>query len=155
MVEIPRSSRNKYEWDEELQAIKLDRFLFSSMVYPADNGFVPETRAKDGTRSTRWSAWTRRRFLAVALVRVVALFRMRDEKGLDDKVLCVPCEDPNWDHVERLEDLPQQLRDEIAHFFSTYTEPEGHHVTVDGWFPREEAFAVIEASRDRHRDQRA
>jgi len=80
---------------------------------------------------------------------------MSDEKGVDDKVLCVPCEDPNWDHVERLEDLPQQSRDEIAHFFSIYKEPEGHQVTVDGWFPREEALAVIQASRERHRDQRA
>jgi inorganic pyrophosphatase len=57
--------------------------------------------------------------------------------------------------MHRLEDLPQRLRDEIAHFFSVYKEPDGHKVTVDGWFPREEALAVIEASRDRHRGQRA
>jgi inorganic pyrophosphatase len=77
---------------------------------------------------------------------------MREEKGLDDKVLGVSREDPNWDHVKRVEDLPRQLRDEIAHFCSIYKEPEGHHVTVDFWFPREEALAVIQASRDRHRD---
>ena len=71
------------------------------------------------------------------------------------RFLCIPCEDPNWDHVERLEDQPQQLRDEIAHFFSVYKEPDGHTVTVDGWFPREEALAVIEASRNRHRAEQA
>ena len=156
VVETPRGSRNKYEWDEELQAIKLDRFLFSSMVYPTDYGFVPETRAEDGDPLDAMVCVDQATFPGCRIpVRVVALFRMRDEKGLDDKVLCVPCHDPNWDHVERSEDLPPQLRDEIAHFFSVYKEPDGHKVTVDGWFPREEAFAVIEASRDRRRDQQA
>jgi inorganic pyrophosphatase len=61
LVEIPKGSRNKYEWDEELQAIKLDRFLFSSVVYPTDYGFIPDTLAETATRSTPWSACPRRR----------------------------------------------------------------------------------------------
>ena len=115
VIEIPRGSRNKYEWDEELQAIKLDRFLFSSMVYPTDYGFFPETRAEDGDALDAMVCVDQATFPGCRIpVRVVALFRMRDEKGLDDKVLCVPSEDPNWDHVERLEALPQQLRNEIG-----------------------------------------
>jgi inorganic pyrophosphatase len=66
----------------------------------------------------------------------------------------VPCGDPNWNHVSRLEDLPQQLRHEIAHFFSVYKKPDGHKVTVEGWCPREDALAVIEASRHRQGDHR-
>ena len=67
-------------------------------------------------------------------VKVIALFRMRDDKGIDDKVLCVPLEDPNWNHMEVLDDLPIFLRDEISHFFSIYKQPEGKHVKVDGWY---------------------
>ena len=88
-------------------------------------------------------------------VKVIALFRMSDEKGIDDKVLCVPCEDPNWKHIDALDDLPQQLREEIAHFYAIYKQPEGIEVTVDGWQSREEALAVIEASQQRYREQQA
>jgi inorganic pyrophosphatase len=77
---------------------------------------------------------------------------MRDDKGVDDKVLCVPLHDPNWNTVEELEDIPQSLRDEISHFFSIYKQPEGKTVKVDGWFPREDAMAAIEAARERYLD---
>jgi inorganic pyrophosphatase len=156
VIEIPRGSRNEYEWDEELQAIKLDRFLFSSMVYPPDYGFFPASLAEDGDPLDAMVCVDKPTFPGcVIVVRAVALFGMSDEKGPDDKVLCVPSDDPNWNHVNCLEDLPQQLRDEIAHFFSVYKEPDGHDVTVEGWCPREDALAIIEASRHRHRDRRA
>jgi inorganic pyrophosphatase len=74
---------------------------------------------------------------------------MRDDKGIDDKVCCVPLSDPNWNHMETLDDLPQPLRDEISHFYSIYKQPEGKHVMVDGWFSREEALETIEAARRR------
>src|SRR3712207_9534510 len=77
-------------------------------------------------------------------------FRMRDEKGVDDKVVCVPLEDPNWNHIKELEELPQPLRDEISHFFSIYKQPEGKHVKVDGWYPREDALKSIDEARERH-----
>jgi len=154
-VEIPRGSRNKYEWDQDLRAIKLDRFLFSSMVYPTDYGFFPETLAEDGDPLDAMVCVDQPTFPGCVIqVKAIALFRMSDETGPDDKVLCVPCDDPNWKHVERLEDLPQQMHDEIAHFFSVYKQPDGHEVTVDGWRSREDAFAVIEASRHRYREQR-
>jgi inorganic pyrophosphatase len=155
VVEIPRGSRNKYEWDDELQAIKLDRFLFGSMVYPTDYGFFPGTIAEDGDPLDAMVCVDKPTFPGCRiLARPIALFRMSDEKGPDEKVLCVPCSDPMWKRVRRLEDLPQQLSDEIAHFFSVYKEPDGHEVTVDGWCPREDALEVLEASRRRHREQR-
>ena len=154
VVEIPRGSRNKYEWDEELQAIKLDRFLFSSMVYPTDYGFFPDTLAEDGDPLDAMVCVVKPTFPGCRIpVKAIALFRMSDEKGPDDKVLCVPCHDPNWKHVNQLQDLSQQMRDEIAHFFSVYKQPDGHEVTVDGWGPRDDALAVIDASRQRHRDR--
>ena len=67
-------------------------------------------------------------------VKPVALFRMRDENAEDNKILCVPHSDPNWSHIDRLDDLPMALRDEISHFFSIYKTPEWKVVKVDGWY---------------------
>ena len=70
----------------------------------------------------------------------IALFRMEDDKGIDDKVLCVPLTDPGWNTLETLDDLPDQLRDEIEHFFSIYKDLEQKKVKVDGWYSREDAW---------------
>jgi inorganic pyrophosphatase len=153
LVEIPKGSRNKYEWDEELQAIKLDRFLFASVVYPTDYGFIPETLGEDGDPLDAMVVVTEPTFPGCVIpVKVIALFRMRDDKGVDDKVVCVPEHDPNWRHVERLEDLSETLRDEISHFFSIYKQPEGIAVKVDGWFPRDQALEIIEEAKERFQD---
>lgn len=150
IVEIPRGSRNKYEWDPELGAIKLDRFLFSSVVYPTDYGFIPETLAADGDPLDAMVTVSEPTFPGCVIpVKPIALFKMRDDKGPDEKVLCVPLHDPNWNTIERLEDLPLQLRDEISHFFSIYKTPEGKVVKVDGWAGLEEAREAIDSSRRR------
>lgn len=150
IVEIPKGSRNKYEWDHELDRIRLDRFLFSSVVYPTDYGFIPDTLGLDGDPLDAMVCVSEPTFPGCAIaVKPLALFRMRDDKGIDDKVLCVPLHDPGWNTLETLDDLPAQLRDEIAHFFSIYKDLEQKKVTVDGWYPREDALAEIEASRKR------
>jgi inorganic pyrophosphatase len=82
-------------------------------------------------------------------VKPIALFRMEDDRGIDDKVLAVPCSDPTWNQLEKLDDLNQQLRDEIAHFFSVYKDLEQKKVKVKGWFSREDAIREIVASRER------
>jgi inorganic pyrophosphatase len=152
VIEIPKGSRNKYEWDHELEVITLDRFLFSSVVYPTDYGFIPKTWAEDGDPLDAMVCVSEATFPGCVIrAKPIALFRMRDDKAPDDKVLFVPCADPNWNTYDRLEDIPKQLRDEIAHFFGMYKEPEGTVVEVDGWFPREEAIAEIERSRERWR----
>jgi inorganic pyrophosphatase len=153
-VEIPKGSRNKYEWDEELGALKLDRFLFSSLVYPTDYGMIPETMAEDGDPLDAMVCLTEPTFPGCLIpAKVIALFSMRDDKGQDDKVVCVPYDDPNWNHMETLDDIPQPLRDEISHFFSVYKTPEGKVVKVDGWHEKEKALEVIEDARRRHAEE--
>jgi inorganic pyrophosphatase len=143
VVEIPKGSSNKYEWDDDLDGIKLDRLLFSSLGYPTDYGFFRETLAADGDPFPG----------CLIEVKPVALFRMRDENAEDNKILCVPHSDPNWSHIERLDDLPMSLRDEISHFFSIYKTPEWKVVKVDGWYPREDALESIERARRRFREK--
>ena len=154
MVEIPKGSRNKYEWDAKLGAITFDRFLFSSVVYPLDYGMIPDTLAEDGDPLDAMVAVSEPTFPGCVIpVKPIALFKMSDDKGIDDKIICVPLQDPNWNHADRLEDLPAQLRDEISHFFSVYKTLEDKTVEVDGWYSREDAMGVIEAARQRFSQQ--
>jgi inorganic pyrophosphatase len=150
-VEIPKGSRNKYEYDEELDAIKLDRFLFSSMVYPTDYGYFPDTMAEDGDPLDAMVCVSEATFPGCVIeVKPIALFKMEDDKGIDDKILCVPVHDPIWNTLEQLDDLSTQLRDEIEHFFSVYKDLEQKKVKVDGWYSREDAFEEIKKARERH-----
>ena len=151
-IEIPKGSRNKYEFDHEIGALKLDRFLFSSMVYPTDYGFIPETLGLDGDPLDVMVCVSEPTFPGCRIaVKPIALFRMTDEKGIDDKVLAVPLQDPLWNTLESLDDLAPGLQNEIAHFFSVYKDLEQKTVTVDGWYSREEAVKEIQAARERHR----
>ena len=150
LVEIPKGSRNKYEWDPEVGAIKLDRFLFSSVVYPTDYGFIPHTLAEDGDPLDAMVCVSEATFPGCVIpVKPIALFKMRDDAGIDDKIVCVPLHDPNWSDIDKLEDLTPALRDEISHFFSIYKQPEGKVVKVDGWFPLEQALATIDEAHSR------
>ena len=149
VIEIPRGSRNKYEYDHEMHVIRLDRRLFSATVYPADYGFVPDTLALDGDPldvlvlledPTFPGCWVE--------VRAVGVFWMEDEKGPDAKILCVPVHDPAYEQVHDLEELPQRLLDEIEHFFDVYKmlEPEKNSITR-GYEGSDAAYREIEASR--------
>jgi inorganic pyrophosphatase len=152
-IEIPRGSRNKYEFDHHAGALKLDRFLFSSVVYPTDYGFIPETLSLDGDPLDVLVLVSEPTFPGCTIdVRPIGLFKMADDKGIDDKVLCVPISDPGWNTHRSLEDVPQQLQDEIQHFFSIYKNLERKDVRVDGWYPREVALEEIEASKQRFID---
>src|SRR4051812_38932372 len=153
VIEIPKGSRNKYEYDHETHAIKLDRFLFASVVYPTDYGFIPDTLSLDGDPLDVMVCVSEPTFPGCVIeVKPIALFRMEDDKGVDDKVLAVPCSDPTWNQLSTLEDLNQQLQDEIAHFFSVYKDLEQKAVKVHGWFSREDAIEEIAASRERYDD---
>ncbi len=155
LVEIPKGSRNKYEYDEELGAIKLDRFLFSSVVYPADYGFIPDTLGGDGDPLDALVCLSAPTFPGCLIeVRAIAMLRMRDAKGEDDKIVCVPVDDPVWAEVQDVGDLPGQFRNEIEHFFEIYKELEGEAVEVEDWYGREPTLEVIEASRRRFADAR-
>ena len=121
VIEIPRGSRNKYEIDHESGKIFLDRRLFSATVYPADYGFIPDTLGEDGDPldalvlledSTYPGIWVE--------ARPVGLLWMQDEAGPDATILCVPPTEPRWKGVEDIRDLPQELLEEIKHFFDVY-----------------------------------
>jgi inorganic pyrophosphatase len=85
-------------------------------------------------------------------VKPIGLFRMKDDQGIDDKVLSVPLTDPGWNTLESLEGVSEQLQNEIAHFFTVYKQLEHKFVEVDGWYPCEDALKVIDASRERYRE---
>jgi inorganic pyrophosphatase len=155
LVEVPKGSRNKYEWDERLKAIKLERFLFSSVHYPTDYGFIQGTLSEKGTPLDAMVCVSAPTFPGIVIpVKVLGVFRTKDEAGQDDKLLCVPLEDPNWNEMEQLEDVPATLRTEIEHFWSIYKEPEGKPVEIQGWADRDTALEIIEAGR-RRRDEAA
>jgi inorganic pyrophosphatase len=147
-VEIPKGSRNKYEYDEELGELILDRFLSSSTVYPTDYGYLIGYLGRDGDPLDAMVCVSEPTFPGCVIpVKPIALFKMRDEKGEDDKIVCVPLKDPGWNHAETLEDIPGQLQREITHFFSIYKQLEGKEVEVEGWRSREEALEVIEEAK--------
>jgi inorganic pyrophosphatase len=150
VVEIPKGARNKYEYDPALGGMRFDRLLSSAAPYPADYGYVPETLGLDGDALDALVCLTEPTFPGCLIpVRPVGLFKMRDDHGVDDKVICVPLDDPNWNGVERLDDLPALLRQEIEQFFSIYKELEHKEVVVGGWCPREAAEEELAAARAR------
>jgi len=149
VVEIPKGSRNKYEYDARLGGIKLDRFISASVVYPTDYGYVPETLAPDGDPLDVLVCVSEPTFPGcIVIAKAVGLFKMSDEKGPDDHVVCVPCEDPGWNHYSDVDELPRLLRDEISHFFAVYKDlDEGRYSEVGGWAGRDAALEAIESSR--------
>lgn len=152
LVEIPKGSRNKYEVDHESGKIRLDRVLFTSMVYPADYGYIEDTLGGDGDPL---DALVLLPFPVVpgcvVKCRPVAMYRMEDEKGSDEKVLCVPV-DPRFEDVQDLGDVAEWDLDEIKHFFERYKELEpGKSVKGSDWVGRAEAIAEIEASVERYK----
>jgi inorganic pyrophosphatase len=150
MIEIPKGSRNKYEWDPELQAIKLNRFLFSSVQFPTDYGFVTDTLGDSGDALDALVCVGQPTFPGCLIeVRAVGVLRMDDEEGRSDKLVCVPHDDPAWEGVDGIDGLPNQLRSEIEHFYSMYKQPEGKDVTVHGWADRDAAEEAIEIGRKR------
>jgi inorganic pyrophosphatase len=153
VVEIPKGSRNKYEYDPELGGIKFDRLLMSAATYPTDYGYIRETLAEDGDPLDALVVLTEPTFAGCLIpVKPIGMFAMADEKGPDDKIVCVPVHDPYWNHHEELEDLPELLRQEIEQFFSIYKVLENKKVEVGGWHSRTQAVEEITASEKRFRE---
>jgi inorganic pyrophosphatase len=154
IVEIPRGTRNKYEYDHERGGIRLERYLMPSMVYPTDYGFFPDTLALDGDPLDVLVCLSEPTFPGCIIpVKAIGLFRMEDEKGPDDNVVCVPLHDPGWNKIEAIEELPEQLRREITHFFDVYKDLDpDRHSTVHGWGDQQAALEEIESSRRRFRE---
>ncbi len=151
IIEIPKGERNKYEMDHKTGRIRLDRLLFTSTRYPADYGFIDGTLADDGDPLDALVILEEPTFPGCLIrCRAIGMFRMRDEKGSDDKVLCVPATDPRMAQLNDIEDVSKYDLLEIQHFFEVYKELEpGKMVEAAHWVGRDEALAEIDASRAR------
>jgi inorganic pyrophosphatase len=146
VIEIPRGSRNKYEVDHETGKVLLDRVLFTPFVYPVDYGFFEHTLGGDGDPLDALVLLEYPVFPGVGMeVRPVGMLLMEDDGGLDEKVLCVLDGDPRWDHIQDIDDVPQQTRNEIEHFFEHYKDLEpGKWVKLQGWKNLAETQKVID-----------
>lgn len=150
MIEIPKGSRNKYEFDKKTGNIKFDRMLFSAVHYPSDYGFIPETLAEDGDPlDALVLVWEPTFPGCMIQAKPLGLFKMWDEKGPDQKILCVPIYDPLWNHLKKLSDVPPHLLKEIEHFFAVYKDLEKKKTGVEGWADLNSALRIIEESRRR------
>jgi inorganic pyrophosphatase len=150
-IEIPKGQRNKYEVDHETGRIRLDRMLFTSTRYPSDYGFIENTLADDGDPLDALVLLEEPTFPGCLICcRAIGMFRMQDEKGLDDKVLCVPATDPRMAGLTDIEDVQEFDRLEIQHFFEVYKALEpGKEVEIRGWVGRAQAEKEIEVCRQR------
>jgi inorganic pyrophosphatase len=151
VIEIPRGARNKYEVDHESGRIRLDRTLFTATRYPTDYGYIEDTLGQDGDPLDALVLVEEPTFPGCLIEsRPIAMFKMTDEKGPDDKVICVPAGDPRYDHLQDLGDIPEFDRAMIQHFFEVYKalEPNKRVESAD-WVGRDAAEAEIEASRKR------
>jgi inorganic pyrophosphatase len=156
-VEIPKGSRNKYEYDPERKMIRLDRRLFSATVYPADYGFIPETLGEDGDPLDALVLNADPTFPGcLVTARPLAVFWMEDEKGGDAKIICAPQPDPDLANASDLDDIPSHMRAEIKHFFTVYKDLEpGKSSSTRDYEGRDAAWTEIRAARDRLRTTQA
>ncbi|WP_439151603.1 inorganic diphosphatase [Winogradskyella sp.] len=151
LIEIPKGSRNKYEYDFELNKIRFDRMLFSSMMYPGDYGFIPETLALDGDPLDVLVLTAEPTFpMCVMEVKPIGVFHMADEKGPDEKIICVPVSDPIWSQRNDVFDLNPHRLKEIEHFFQVYKDLEKKKVDVGGWGDSAEANKIYRKCIERY-----
>ncbi|SHE11063.1 inorganic pyrophosphatase [Chlamydia abortus] len=150
-IEIPTGSQNKYEYDEDKGAFILDRVLYSPMHYPAEYGYLKNTLALDGDPLDILVLTSFPTFPGCIIeARVIGVLIMTDDKGPDEKLLGVPVNDPRFDGVNSLEDIPQHKLKEIAHFFEVYKDLENKKTVIEGW--KDAAFAanLYQECLDRH-----
>lgn len=154
LVEVPMGSRNKYEYDKQRGAFVLDRMLFSAVRYPGDYGYIPDTLARDGDALDALVILGEPTFPGCHIEgRVLGMLDMADDKGPDEKILCVPDSDPRWRHLNSLDDVPKHMLDEIAHFFGIYKDLEQKQVEVHGWRGRDEALETVDDCLARYQKQ--
>ena len=154
LIEIPSGSKNKYEVDHKTGRLRLDRMLFTSTRYPQDYGYIEDTLGQDGDPLDALVIVREPTFPGCLIEsRAVGMYRMTDEAGGDDKVLCVPSTDPRMDRIQDLDDVSPYIIREIEHFFLIYKDLEpGKSVEGASWVGRDEAEAEIQNSYQRYKD---
>ncbi|WP_119067615.1 inorganic diphosphatase [Aggregatilinea lenta] len=152
IVEIPKGSRNKYEYSKKSGVIKLDRVLYSPMHYPSDYGLVPQTYAEDGDPLDILVMVNEATFAGCVIeARPIGIFHMLDRGDPDEKILAVPSTDPQFDDYHDLKDVPKHFLSSVAHFFQVYKELQGIPVEPQGWEGAEVAKQAILASIDAYK----
>ncbi len=152
IVEIPRFSQNKYEYDHETHSIKLDRHLLVSMGYPAEYGFIPDTLGGDGDPLDALVITEFPTFPGCLIEsKILGMCIMTDENGRDEKLIAVPGYDKKWRDATDITDVPKEILDRISHFFTVYKDlDEGKWVKVENYVGRAEALAELDAARARY-----
>jgi inorganic pyrophosphatase len=155
IVEIPKGSTNKYELDKETGLLRLDRVLYSSVHYPADYGFIPRTYCDDGDPLDALVLGQEPVFpLTIVEARAIAVMRMRDEKGVDDKIVAVSVRDPWFADYTSQEQLPPHVLRQLRRFFEDYKVLEHKQVVVEDLLGVDEALAIIRDALNMYRQLR-
>lgn len=155
IIEIPKGTHNKYEYDEKTGIIKLDRVLHSPMHYPADYGFIPETRSDDGDHLDVVVITDSPVFPGcVVEVRPIGALLLKDKQKMDEKIIAVPVGNPNYSKVRRLRDIPEHQLKEVSQFFADYKKLEDcEDPEVMGFVKRKEAYKIIRQAYKTYRQE--
>lgn len=144
IIEIPKGSQNKYEYDKKHNMMKLDRVLFSPFHYPGDYGIIPQTLSEDSDPLDALVLVTNPTYPGILIEsRPIGLLQMKDQGELDDKIICVSINDPRYLHTTDISDIEDHYRSEIGHFFQVYKDLEGKKVEIIGWESSQKAKQVI------------
>ncbi len=155
IIEIPKNSVNKYEYDGELELFRLDRALYSPMHYPGDYGFIPGTLAEDGDPLDIIVLVDEASFTGCLMeARPVGVLHMVDSNENDQKILGVPNRNPRFDSIHTIDQVYPHMRREIEYFFSIYKELQGAKTKMDGWRGPREARKIITDCRNTYLDRR-
>ncbi len=147
IIEIPKGSRNKYEFDNKYNSIRLNRVLYSTIVYPTDYGFIPKTLSMDGDPLDALVLLTEKTVPNCLIkVKPVGIFYMIDENIQDEKIICVPLSDPNYNFINNINDIPKHKIKEIEHFFSVYKYLENKKVKTGSWDDKKKAINIYQES---------
>ncbi len=151
VIEIPKGSSNKYQYDSDLDAFLLDRVLYSPLYYPTDYGWIAGTVSEDGDPLDVLVFTSHPTFPGcVVRGRAVGVLHMHDEKGEDYKIIAAASADPRFDEVRCLEDLPEHVLRETVHFFTVYKQLEYKETEILGWLGVESAHRIIAAAVERY-----
>jgi len=154
VIEIPKGSQDKYEYDEKLDVIKLDRVLFGSQRFPFNYGFIPETRALDGDHADAAVLSTNPLLIgSVVKCRAIGFIEMIDGGEVDNKIVSVPVDDPRFADIKSLEDLPGHALKEFQNFLETYKVLQNKVVEIKGFSDRKTALAELEKTREAYKKE--